>query len=210
MIELTEVEKVIHKTERSAVGRFAEPGNGQEIGPERYIPLTLRTRLLSEPRLPAPECLALATALASALECLHSHDLVHRDIKPANIIFVNGRPKRADIGLVPDAGGHSHLGTHGYLPPEGSGGPRADVFALGKVIYEMAFGLPPHAFPARPVAPLSLLEYGQTLRLVQRGGASEGGKALQTRITSARERKETGRFSVDARADSRRVERRIR
>ena len=42
----------------------------------------------------------IALSLTRALEHLHAHGLVHRDIKPSNIIFVNGVPKLADIGLV--------------------------------------------------------------------------------------------------------------
>ena len=65
-----------------------------------------------------------------------------RDIKPSNIIFVGGRPKLADIGLVTDAGdARSIVGTEGYLAPEGPGTPQADIFALGRVLYEATTGL---------------------------------------------------------------------
>jgi serine/threonine protein kinase len=67
--------------------------------------------------------------------------LIHRDIKPANIIFVNGRPKLADIGLVTEINEPQHraslVGTEGYLPPEGPGTAAGDLFALGKVLEEM-------------------------------------------------------------------------
>ena len=53
-----------------------------------------------------------------------------------------GRPKLADIGLVTDVGdGRSIVGTEGYLPPEGPGTPQADIFALGRVLYEATTGL---------------------------------------------------------------------
>ena len=67
---------------------------------------------------------------------------MHRDIKPSNIIFVKGVAKLGDIGLVTEAGDtQSIVGTEGYLPPEGPGTPQADLFSLGKVLYEAATGL---------------------------------------------------------------------
>jgi len=72
--------------------------------------------------------LRVATALASALACLHEKRLVHRDIKPSNIVFVNGQAKLADIGLVTDSETNaSFVGTEGYVPPEGPGTPKADL-----------------------------------------------------------------------------------
>ena len=72
---------------------------------------------------------------------MHGHGLVHRDIKPSNIIFVNGIPKLADIGLVAKADVTlSFVGTEGFLPPEGPGKPQADIYSLGKVLYEISTG----------------------------------------------------------------------
>src|SRR5260221_14608828 len=76
------------------------PGPAAELNPDSYVPKTLRHLLHARGRLSFQECLQLGLALATALEHLHGHDLIHRDIKPSNIIFVNGRPKLADIGLV--------------------------------------------------------------------------------------------------------------
>src|SRR5207247_9687277 len=94
--------------------------------------------------------LELATALASGLSFLHDSGLVHRDIKPANIIFVNGAPKLADIGLVAQDGAKTSLGTPGYVPTEGPGRIPADIFSFGKVICEMATGKSAAEFPSLP------------------------------------------------------------
>jgi serine/threonine protein kinase len=117
---------------------------------DAYVPHTLRADLANG-RLPAARVLEIGQALTEALGHLHRNGLVHRDVKPSNVIFVNGRPKLADIGLVTDASDQcSIVGTEGYLPPEGPGTPQADIFALGKVLYEAATGLDRREFPDLP------------------------------------------------------------
>jgi CHASE2 domain-containing sensor protein len=128
--------------------------HGQKIQPSSYVPRTLSTALREGRRLPMIECLDIGIHLANALEFLHQHQLIHRDIKPSNIIFVNGVSKFADIGLVTDVASDgkdvSYLGTKGYIAPEGPGTPAADVYSLGKVIYQMGFGLDVSRFPELP------------------------------------------------------------
>src|ERR1022692_3453999 len=120
------------------------------LSPGTYVPHTLRADL-DRGRLPANRVLEIGLALSEALGHLHRNGLVHRDVKPSNVIFVNGRPKLADIGLVTDASDRcSIVGTEGYLPPEGPGTPQADIFALGKVLYEAATGLDRREFPKLP------------------------------------------------------------
>lgn len=115
-----------------------------------YAPHTLRADL-GHGRLPAAQVLEVGLTLTEALAHLHAHGLVHRDVKPSNIIFVNGQPKLADIGLVTDASDQcSIVGTEGYLPPEGPGAPAADIFALGKVLYEATTGLDRRQLPQLP------------------------------------------------------------
>ena len=137
---------------------------GPAIDPQNYSPKTLAS--LMRRRLTLAESLDLSIEIAGALEFLHHRRLVHRDVKPANIIFVNATPKLADVGLVAEAGitnaNEARLGTPGYLPPEGPGTPAGDVYSLGKLIYEMAFGFDSTRFPELPRA---LLE----------GGADEDG-----------------------------------
>jgi hypothetical protein len=126
-------------------------GRGAAIDEVSYIPRNLRSELLLRGRLPVDECVRLGLALTTALENLHRHGLVHRDIKPSNIVFVNGIPKLADIGLVALAESTmSFVGTEGYLPPEGPGTVQADLFSLGKVLYEISTGRDRQQFPELP------------------------------------------------------------
>jgi WD40 repeat protein len=117
-----------------------------------YSPRTLRSDLNRLSHLPIADCLRIALDLVAGLACLHRHGLVHRDVKPGNIIFVNGRAKLADIGLVSTRNeGRTFVGTEGYIPPEGPGSPAADLYALGMVLYEAATGQPPERFPQTPL-----------------------------------------------------------
>ena len=124
---------------------------GREVNPAKYAPLTLKELRAQRGRLPAEECVQIAVELTRALAGLHSHGLVHRDIKPSNVIMVGGGPKLADIGLVAStADALTYVGTSGFVPPEGPGKPAADVFALGRLLYELATGLDRDEFPRLP------------------------------------------------------------
>lgn len=129
-----------------------DAAHGRSVDPETYQPLTLREVFAQRGRLPASEVVALGVALARALASLHAAGLVHRDVKPSNVIFVGGVPKLADVGLVAAASDEqlTFVGTEGFVPPEGPGAPGADVFSLGKLLYELATGLDRHDFPRLP------------------------------------------------------------
>jgi WD40 repeat protein len=116
----------------------------QRIDPEHYEPRTLRSELKQRGRLPFADCLKIGLALTTALEHLHGRGLIHRDIKPSNVIFVHGLPKLADPGLMAETDQEcSFVGTEGYVAPEGPGRQPADIYALGKLLYEMMTGLSP-------------------------------------------------------------------
>ena len=120
-------------------------------GGDDYEPLTLSELLKQRGRLAVAEAARVGAGVAEALAFLHGAGLVHRDIKPSNLIFVDGRPKLADVGLVAGLGdARSFVGTEGYIPPEGPGSTQADLFSLGRVLYEMATGKSRHEFPDLP------------------------------------------------------------
>lgn len=127
------------------------PEQTGQADPNGYQPCTLESRIRSEGRIPAAECARIASVLADALVHLHRHGLVHRDIKPSNIIFVQGVPKLADVGLVAKSdSARTFVGTEGFVPPEGPGTVQADIYSLGKCLYEMAMGKDRQTFPSPP------------------------------------------------------------
>ncbi len=125
---------------------------GQDINPIEYEPRTLRadSQQASGVQWSTSDCIDVGLRLAEALDHLHERGLAHRDVKPSNVIFVNGRAKLADIGLVATRGQRTFVGTEGFVPPEGPGSSQADVYSLGKVLYEIATGKDRMSFPELP------------------------------------------------------------
>src|SRR5260370_3732816 len=115
---------------------------------------------------PFEEWLQIGLSLSNALAHLHRRGLIHRDVKPSNIILVNGIAKLSDIGLVADISeARSYVGTEGFIPPEGPGTPQADIYSLGKVLYEISTGKDRHDFPQLPVELGELADPTQFLEL---------------------------------------------
>ena len=123
---------------------------------------SLRTRIRRETQLPLPDAVAIVRDVAAALSYAHAQGVVHRDIKPENILLSGGKAVVADFGIaraIVSAGDHQvltelgvALGTPAYMSPEQAGGSenvdgRADIYALGCVMFEMIAGDPP--FSAR-------------------------------------------------------------
>jgi len=122
---------------------------------------TVRDRLNREKQLPIGDGVRIAMEVAAALDYAHRHNVIHRDIKPENILIHDGTALVADFGIAlaaSKAGGTRmtetgmSLGTPHYMSPEQAMGEReitarADVYALGCVLYEMLLGEPPFTGP---------------------------------------------------------------
>ena len=102
--------------------------------------------------------------LLAALKVLHGHGLVHRDLKPANVFLTPNGLKLLDFGLARPVKGTTDetgmdltqvggmLGTPRYMAPEAVRGEatdgRADLFAVGVMLYEMLSGTVPFDGPS--------------------------------------------------------------
>ncbi|HEY6877844.1 MAG TPA: protein kinase, partial [Polyangiales bacterium] len=107
------------------------------------------------------ESAVLMRKACDALAAAHARGVVHRDVKPSNLFLVGGAPsalKVLDFGIsreaeaVPITRDGDCLGTVGYMAPEQAMGQtvvdaRADVFALGCVLYECVTGRAPFESP---------------------------------------------------------------
>jgi eukaryotic-like serine/threonine-protein kinase len=122
---------------------------------------TLARELQSLVALPVKRVTTIALQLCDALDVAHAQGIVHRDLKPGNIVILDDPPGRdlikvLDFGLakslVSDTSSvvtHSSaiIGTPLYMAPEQiegkSADQRADLYALGCILYHMVSGRPP-------------------------------------------------------------------
>ena len=143
----------------NVVGVFDQgEDNGTVYLAMEYVPgHTLRDVIRKESPMPPAKALALIDPVLSALSAAHQAGLIHRDIKPENVLIADdGRIKVADFGLAKavsadtqhTATGGVLIGTVSYLAPElvvdGRADARADVYAVGVVLYELLTGRKPH------------------------------------------------------------------
>jgi eukaryotic-like serine/threonine-protein kinase len=163
------------ETEARAAGGLNHPGilSVFDVGTDAATPYlvtelldgaSLRDKLRDGP-VSARKAIDYAIQIAQALAAAHDRGIVHRDLKPANLFVTrDGRIKILDFGIAKMAdpasatvrtitAGHTEtgavLGTAGYMAPEQVRGRdadhRADLFALGVVLYEMLTGKAPFA-----------------------------------------------------------------
>lgn len=128
-----------------------EDGGCQYLVMEYVAGRSLRDLLEEQGGLPVGHALDIAIALADALTHAHSQGITHRDLKPANVLLAEtGPPRLTDFGVAQVAGHIGltdtgmRIGTVNYFSPEACNGerldPRADIWALGVMLYEMLTG----------------------------------------------------------------------
>ena len=174
--------------------------------------------------LPMADVLATGAAIADALAAAHERGIVHRDLKPANVMRMgDGRVKVLDFGIARVASAQEAsltatgeaIGTVPYMSPEQLRGEaidaRADLFALGVLIHELATGRHPFERPASaeiisailrdPPEPIARLRPDTPASLVQ-AVARCLEKDPDARVQTAREVASALRSTTSARAGS--------
>jgi dipeptidyl aminopeptidase/acylaminoacyl peptidase len=129
---------------------------------------TLSARIARLGRIAVGEAIAIARQIAAGLGAAHDQGVIHRDLKPGNVMIEEktGRVVLMDFGIARAAGTDAatdRAGTPSYMAPEQARGERiderADVYALGCVLYAMLTGekvpddAPPDPRAMRPDVP---------------------------------------------------------
>ena len=135
---------------------FTEAGYRYMV--EEFVDGMALDKLLQKQTCLSPQlALLILQDACNALKYAHSKDIVHRDIKPGNILISKrAETKLADFGIASDSQEDESLtqsgvalGTPAYMPPEqfensATVDKRADIYALGIMLYEMTTGSRPY------------------------------------------------------------------
>ena len=151
--------KIRHKNLISVYDVGEDPETGLDYIIMDYVPGgTVADRLEQDGPMPVAEAVSIAAQVALALEVAHRNGVIHRDIKPDNIMFdADGTPRLTDLGVAKFMGSEQKttvtttgmvIGTPAYMAPEQmidshSIDARADIYALGVVLFEMLTGKRP-------------------------------------------------------------------
>ncbi|KQV50548.1 serine/threonine protein kinase [Pelomonas sp. Root1217] len=161
-----------------------------------YVPgVTLKHFCRSDRLLPLDQIVELGFKCAMALSYVYRQGVIHRDVKPANLLAVldaGGQVvdvKVSDFGsalnLLADSTQIHRVGSLAYMPPEqiegGDVDCRADIYALGAVLYHLISGRPPFDAPHQ-MALMHQIYHQPPLPLMgQRQGVTEGLDAVVLR-----------------------------
>jgi len=128
------------------------------ISMEYFPSHTLGSEVVGEKPMPLARALGFGIDICTGMEVAHAVGIVHRDLKPANVLINNeGLLKIVDFGVAAaQREGDTQLtktgyviGSPKYMAPEQILGKkvdqRADVYALGVILYEIMTGVPPYA-----------------------------------------------------------------
>jgi serine/threonine-protein kinase len=178
-------------------------GDGVFIVMERLIGEELRARIARQGQLPLGLVVRLGVEVAGAIAAAHAHQILHRDLKPGNI-FITHDPRLGETFKVLDFGlakaiapqalqvhtsSGQFLGTPLYTAPERLAGDgaidgRADVYAIGVVLYEAITGRPPFQAKHYPELLLKLASQSTPPLVTYRSCVPEGLSAVVMRAVA--------------------------
>lgn len=134
--------------------------DGRQFCVMDYVDGVRLDQYVRDKRLDARATLALFASICDAVNFAHQRGVIHRDLKPSNILVdTGGQPRVLDFGLAKEVAGENDplvsvtgqvVGTLPYLSPEQARGThdqidvRADVYALGVILYELLTGQYPY------------------------------------------------------------------
>lgn len=149
--------KTVAQLEHPAIVPIHDVGeeDGQPYFVMRYMPDGSLADWLKRDKVSLQDTARIVERLAKGLHYAHSKGIVHRDLKPGNILFdSNDDAFVSDFGVakLADAAvsmtGSGVIGTPAYMSPEqaqsASVDARADIYALGSIIFEMLTGRQPY------------------------------------------------------------------
>src|SRR5512138_176666 len=150
--------KIIAKLEHSAIVPVYDVGeaDGQPYFVMRYMNGGSLSERIKAGGLTIEDATRILGAIAPGLDEAHSKGIIHRDIKPSNILFdKRDNPYSSDFGIAKltqaqsgNVTGSAIIGTPAYMAPEQAQGDeidgRADIYALGIILYEMVTGRQPY------------------------------------------------------------------
>src|SRR5262245_7572491 len=155
--ELRYSRKITHKNVIRIYDFLFIQGN-YAISMEYFPSHTLGSEVVGEKPMPLNRALGFGIDICTGMEVAHQVGIVHRDLKPANVLINNeGLLKIVDFGVAAaQREGDTQLtktgyviGSPKYMAPEQILGKkvdqRADVYALGVILYEIMTGVPPYA-----------------------------------------------------------------
>ncbi|HEX4051775.1 MAG TPA: HEAT repeat domain-containing protein, partial [Steroidobacteraceae bacterium] len=155
--ELRYSRKITHRNVIRIYDFLAIQGN-YAISMEYFPSHTLGSEIVNEKPLAQKRALQFGIDIATGMAVAHQVGIVHRDLKPANVLINDeGLVKIVDFGVAAaQREGDTHLtrtgyviGSPKYMAPEQILGrkvdERADIYALGVLLYEMVTGIPPYS-----------------------------------------------------------------
>jgi serine/threonine-protein kinase len=155
--ELRYSRKITHKNVIRIYDFLFIQGN-YAISMEYFPSHTLGAEIVGEKPIPLPKAVQYSIDMCTGMEVAHQVGIVHRDLKPANVLINNeGLLKIVDFGVAAaQREGDTQLtktgyviGSPKYMAPEQILGKRvdqrADVYAIGVIMYEMFTGVPPYS-----------------------------------------------------------------